>query len=262
MTLLQLVGFGGALTLLLVTLLWILSLILRDAGIADIFWGTGFVLCFWCFFLLGPEGYVARRVLLGALVSVWGLRLSLHIFGRNRGKEEDFRYRKWRLEAGHSWWWRSWFKVFLLQGLLLWIVSIPLAAAQYCAGHARLTVLDLLAIPVWLFGFYFEAAGDRQLAKFRNDPQNKGKVLRTGVWRYTRHPNYFGDAVQWWAFFMIAAGCGAYWTFFSPLLMTYLLMRVSGVALLEKSLIETKPGYREYVQSTNAFVPWFPRVIR
>jgi steroid 5-alpha reductase family enzyme len=259
MTLLQLIGFGGAVIFVLVTLLWILSLILKDAGIADVFWGTGFVLSFWIFFLLGPDGCVPRKALLGVLVTVWGLRLSLHILRRNWGRGEDFRYRKWRLEAGRSWWWRSWLKVFLLQGSLLWIISLPLAAAQDCAGHPRLTMLDLLAIAVWCLGFFFETAGDWQLARFKSDPQNRGKVLRTGVWRYTRHPNYFGDAVQWWAFYMIAAASGAYWSVFSPLLMTYLLMRVSGVALLEKTLIEAKSGYSDYVQSTNAFVPWFPR---
>ena len=262
MTATQLFGFGGAVILVLVTLLWILSLILKDAGIADIFWGAGFVLSFWVSFLLCPDGYVPRKMLLGVLVTVWGLRLSLHILRRNWGKGEDFRYRKWRLEAGRSWWWRSYFKVFVLQGLLLWIVSFPLAAAQHYPGYARLTVLDLLAMPVWCFGFFFETAGDWQLAKFKSNPQNRGKVLRTGVWRYTRHPNYFGDAVQWWAFYLIAAACGGHWSVFSPLLMTYLLMRVSGVALLEKTLVETKPGYGECVQSTNAFVPWFPREAR
>jgi steroid 5-alpha reductase family enzyme len=119
--------------------------------------------------------------------------------------------------------------------------------------------LDALAVALWAIGLTFEAVGDAQLARFRRDPANRGRALDTGLWRYTRHPNYFGDAVQWWAFYMIAAASGAYWSVFSPLLMTYLLMRVSGVALLEKSLIEAKPGYSEYVQSTNAFVPWFPR---
>ena len=248
---------AGLPILVLVTLLWLVSLKLRNAGIIDVFWGTGFVITCWIYFGHTPEGFAARKWLLALLVTAWGLRLSAHIFRRNAGKGEDFRYRKWREEAGGPWWWRSYLKVFLLQGLLMWIISTPLLAAQQAAFPARLTWIDYAAAVVWCCGFFFEAVGDWQLTRFKADPANKGKVLRTGLWRYSRHPNYFGDAVQWWGYFGFALAVGAWWTVFSPLLMTLLLRRVSGVTLLEKTLVATRPGYREYVESTNAFFPWF-----
>jgi steroid 5-alpha reductase family enzyme len=259
MAFLQIYGIGVLIILGLMTALWIVSLILRNSSIVDIFWGTGFVIANWVYFALTPNGFPARKWLIVTLVTIWGLRLSLYILWRNWGKGEDFRYQKWREEAGKKWWWRSFFKVFLLQGLLLWIISAPLLAAQISATPAKLTVLDFVAIPVWAIGFFFEAVGDWQMARFKANPANKGQVLRTGVWRYTRHPNYFGDATQWWAYYLVALAGGGFWTIFSPILMTTLLLRVSGVALLEKSLKETKPKYKEYVETTSAFIPWFPR---
>jgi steroid 5-alpha reductase family enzyme len=241
------------------TLLWLLSLALKDSSIVDIFWGTGFVVATWAAFLLTPEGFAARKALLSALVTIWGLRLSLHLLVRNWGKGEDFRYQAWRKEAGHTWWWRSFFQVFLLQGVILWIVAAPLLAGQISAWPDHLTWLDYLAVAVWAVGFFFEAVGDWQLARFKANPANKGKVLDSGVWRYTRHPNYFGDATQWWAYYLIAAAGGGWWTIFSPILMTALLLRVSGVTLLEKTLKDEKPGYKEYVETTSEFIPWFPR---
>jgi steroid 5-alpha reductase family enzyme len=240
-------------------LLWLLSLALRNSSIVDIFWGTGFVIVAWTAFWLAPEGFVTRKLLLNGLVTIWGLRLSLHILTRNWGKPEDFRYQAWRKEAGVAWWWRSFFKVFFLQGIILWIVATPLIAVQVSKQPEQLTGLDYLAILIWLIGFTFEALGDWQLRRFKANPANKGKVLDTGVWRYTRHPNYFGDAAQWWAYYLIALAAGAWWTIFSPLLMTSLLLRVSGVSLLEKTLKEEKPGYKEYIEATSEFIPWFPR---
>ncbi len=249
----------GLVILVLMSLLWLLSLALKNASIVDIFWGTGFVIAAWAAFLLTPEGFIQRKLLIAGLVTIWGLRLSLHILIRNWGKPEDFRYQAWRNETGSAWWWRSFFKVFLLQGVLLWIISAPLLAAQFSPQPDHLTWLDYLAIPVWLIGFFFEAVGDWQLTRFKADPANKGKVMNRGVWRYTRHPNYFGDATQWWAYYLIAAAAGGWWTIFSPAIMTFLLTRVSGARLLEKSLKEEKPGYKEYVESTSEFIPWFPR---
>ena len=142
----------------------------------------------------------------------------------------------------------------------MWIISTPLLAAQINPLPNNLSVLDLLALLVWFFGFFFETVGDWKLSHFKSNPANKGKVLDTGVWRYTRHPNYFGDATQWWAYYLIAAATrGGFWTIFSPLFMTMLLLSVSGVALLEKNLTETKPQYNTYIESTNAFIPWFAR---
>lgn len=259
MAFVQIVLNIGLVILSAMILLWIVSLILKNSSIIDIFWGTGFVLAAWVAFALTPNGFASRKILLVALVTVWGLRLSLHILARNFAKPEDFRYQAWRQEAGAAWWWQSFFKVFLLQGILLWIIAVPLLAAQFSVTPNQLTWLDYLAIPVWLIGFFFEAVGDWQLMQFKANPANKGKVLNTGVWRYSRHPNYFGDAAQWWAYFLVAVAAGGGWTVFSPIIMTLLLMRVSGVALLEKSLKETKPGYKEYAETTSEFAPWFPK---
>jgi steroid 5-alpha reductase family enzyme len=240
------------------TLIWIVSLIKKDASVVDIFWGLGFVVIAACYFAL-TDGFMLRKIILMVIVAIWGLRLSGYILWRNWGKPEDFRYQKWRAEAGPSFWWRSYFKVFLTQGALMWIISAPLLAAQFGAAPAQLTWLDDLGIIVWAVGFFFEAGGDLQLARFKSDPANKGKVMDGGVWRYTRHPNYFGDATQWWGYYLIALAAGGWWTIFSPILMTMLLLRVSGVALLEKTLKETKPQYKDYVERTSAFFPLPPK---
>jgi steroid 5-alpha reductase family enzyme len=258
MTFLEIYGTGLAVILGLMTLLWLVSLALKNASIVDIFWGTGFVISGWLYYALTPDGSPARKLLIVLLVTIWGMRLSLHILLRNWGKPEDFRYQKWRRENGSRWWWKSFFNVFLLQGLLLWIISAPLLAAQFRSAPGRLALLDYLGAALWLVGFFFEAVGDYQLTRFRADPATKGTVLDSGVWRYTRHPNYFGDSAQWWGYYLVALAAGGWWTIFSPVLMTLLLLRVSGVALLEKSL-ETRPGYREYVERTSAFLPMPPR---
>lgn len=252
---------GLAVILAFMAVLWLVSLKLKNSSIVDIFWGAGFVLAAWLYFTLTPEGFLARKLLIAIIVTIWGLRLTTHIFLRNKGKPEDFRYQKWRGENGSKWWWKSFFQVFLLQGLLLWIVSMPLLAAQYFGKVNHLTVLDFVGSGVWLVGFFFESVGDYQLTRFIKNPANRGKVLSTGVWHYTRHPNYFGDATQWWGFYLVALAAGGWWTIISPIVMTYLLTRVSGVALLEKSL-DAKPGYREYVESTSAFIPWFPKKLK
>jgi steroid 5-alpha reductase family enzyme len=242
----------------LMTVVWLISLALRDASIVDIVWGMGFVAVAWLYHLMAG-GDPTRKLLITSLATIWGLRLSVYIAWRNLGKGEDYRYRRWREEAGVSWWWRSYLQVFLLQGLLMWMISSPLLAAHGGNGTAGLNPLDYLGLLVWLVGFFFEAVGDLQLARFKSDPSNKGKLLTEGVWRYTRHPNYFGDAAQWWGFFLIAAAAGGWITVYSPILMTYLLLRVSGVAMLERDLQEKKPGYDAYIRRTNAFIPWFPK---
>lgn len=260
MSLFVVYGIGLLVILGCMTVLWLVSLYLKNSSIVDIFWGTGFVIANWVYFALSPDGFPLRKWLIGILVTIWGLRLSIYILWRNRGKPEDFRYRKWRQEAGNRWWWQSYFQVFLLQGLLLWIISAPLLVAQYCGLPDRLTVIDAVAVLFWAVGFFFELVGDWQLVRFKGDPANKGKVLDTGVWRYTRHPNYFGDAAQWWGYYLIGACAGGWWAIFSPVLMTLLLLRVSGVALLEKTL-ETRPGYKEYVERTKAFIPGPPKKV-
>jgi len=238
------------------TIVWIVSVRLRNASIVDICWGLCFILQVWVYFAATPEGFSGRKILLGLLVTGWGLRLSIHIFRRNRGKPEDSRYQAFRQHFGpERYWWVSLFQVFWLQGGLSWIVGLPLLAAQISALPDRLTALDLAGSIGWAIGFGFEAIGDWQLARFKANPANRGKVLDSGLWKYTRHPNYFGDALQWWGFYLIALAAGGWWTAFSPIMMTTLLLRVSGVSLLEKSLAQSKPGYHEYMATTSAFVP-------
>lgn len=252
-------GQGLLLAVAAMSALWLISLRLRDASIVDVFWGAGFAILA-IFYAVTTDGLVARQVLLVSLVVVWGTRLSVHIHRRNTGKPEDPRYAAWRVAGGESYWWKSYFKVFLLQGVLMWLIAMPLLVAQASPTPERLTLLDGLGAAVWAIGFLFESVGDAQLTRFKADSANRGQVLQTGLWRYTRHPNYFGDAVVWWGYFLIAlAAPGGAWTVFSPVLMTFLLMRVSGVTLLEESLKKSKPGYAEYVARTSAFFPRPPR---
>ncbi len=243
----------------LMTVVWVASVIERDASIIDVFWGLGFVMAACIYFYL-TEPTTLRRYFVVGLVTIWGLRLSLYILWRNWGKGEDYRYRAMRAKNPRLFPWLSLVTVFWLQAVLLWVISIPLLQAQRAARPAGLTWLDFLGLAFFVVGFVFEAGGDWQLARFKSDPANKGRVLDRGFWRYTRHPNYFGDAMVWWGFFLFAAATpGSLWTIYSPMVMTLLLMRVSGVTLLEKSLKDTKPGYRDYIRRTSAFFPWFPK---
>jgi steroid 5-alpha reductase family enzyme len=244
--------------LALMTLVWLLSLARRDASIVDVFWGLGFGFASWIY-VVGRAAPSLRGDLVAALVTLWGLRLSLHILWRSRGRGEDYRYREMRERDPAGFPRRSLRTVFWLQAALLWAISAPLFQAQQ-PGPAGLTALDGLGLALFTLGFLFEAVGDWQLARFRNHPANAGRVLDRGLWRYTRHPNYFGDAMLWWGFSCLAlATPGSTWTLYSPVLMTLLLMRVSGVTLLEKKLRETRPDYRRYAEETNAFFPWRPR---
>ena len=238
---LALLGLGIILTAS--TLVWMISVRLEDASIADICWGLGFVLLAW---LLPPVADADTAVLAGrVLITLWGARLSLHIFRRNHGKGEDPRYRAMRASHGRAFWWRSLFTVFWLQGAILWFVALPLLVAVRASSPAALTAVDGLGVLLFAVGFGFEVVGDYQLERFRGEPSNRGKVLDRGLWRYTRHPNYFGDATLWWGLYAIAAATPSGWlTVLSPALMTFLLMRVSGVTLLEDGLKASKPGYR------------------
>ena len=248
----------GAVILILIVLLWLLSLPIKNAGIIDIFWGIGFVIIAWIAFVLTPQGYLPRKLLLGILVTTWGLRLAIHIGIRSLGKPEDFRYAKWRAENGPRWWWFSFIQVFLLQGFLMWIISAPIIAAMTSGFPAILTPLDWLGTLLWLVGFLFEAIADAHLMVFKTKRSNEGRLLTHGLWKYSRHPNYFGEAVLWWGFYLIALAGGKWWTLFSPVVMTYLLTNVSGVAMLERTM-KQKPGYEDYMRKTSAFLPWLPK---
>lgn len=238
-------------------LLWLLSLRLRDASIVDPFWGTGFVLAAWTA-AAASEGGGARRALALALVSIWGLRLSLHLLRRNLGHGEDRRYAAMRAAHGDRFWLVSLGTVFLLQGALVLVISLPLQVAVARAGPP-LGLLDAAGAALFALGFAFEAVADLQLARFKADPASRGRVMDRGLWSLTRHPNYFGDALLWWGLGLLGVAAGAAWTLVSPAVMTFLLLRVSGVAMLERDISDRRPGYREYVRRTSAFFPWFPR---
>ncbi|WP_297086052.1 DUF1295 domain-containing protein [uncultured Draconibacterium sp.] len=242
-----------------VSLLWLISIFLVNVSIIDIFWGFAYVLVNSSYFFQLSEWHL-RNIVLLVLVSLWGIRLSLHLAWRNWGKGEDFRYREFRRKYGEQrYWWISFFQTFLLQGALVMLISLPLLAAQYNTANSQLNGFDYLGIAFWLLGFVFESGGDLQLAMFKRKPKNKGKLLTTGFWRYTRHPNYFGDAAVWWGFAFFSLAADAYWPIVGAVIMTWLLLKISGVALLEKTLVSTKPGYREYMEKTSAFIPWFPK---
>ena len=244
--------------LVLVTLMWILSIILTNVSIVDLFWGTGFIITNTYYFISIGEPNLIKYILL-ILVLLWGLRLTIYLSWRNIGKGEDFRYQKFRKDYGKNrYWWISFFQTFLLQGLLIWIVSLPLLGVNFYSNNNEPNLLMYVAILIWIIGFMFEAGGDYQLARFKMNPDNKGKVLDYGFWKYTRHPNYFGDSAVWWAYALLAVSVGAYWYIIGSILMTLIIIKVSGVALLEKTL-NVKDGYSEYVRKTSAFLPWFPK---
>jgi steroid 5-alpha reductase family enzyme len=240
---------------------WLVSLALRNASIVDITWGLGFVVVAWVSALRADAASGAASVLV-AMVTVWGLRLGVFLFWRNHGNGEDYRYVAMRRRWGKRFWLISLGTVFVLQGALMWIVSLPVQVAH--VGDARDGALAGVALVIGLalyaIGLLFEVVGDAQLARFKADPTNEGKVMRSGLWRYTRHPNYFGDACVWWGVGIVAqAVTGTWWALLGPLVMNILLLRVSGVALLERSLRKRKPDYAEYVRTTSAFVPRPPR---
>lgn len=252
---LSLTCLGAVMAVMLV--LWLVSLALKDASIVDIFWGPNFALIAWLSFALGG-GAEPRRWLMAALVSAWGLRLGIYLARRNHGRGEDPRYQEMRRRIGPRFPLISLGSVFCLQGAILCVVSLPVQAAAAARSPAALTWIDGLGAAVWAVGLFFEAVGDAQLARFRRDPANRGKVMDQGLWRYTRHPNYFGDFLVWWGLYLPALATGAWWTAIGPALMSFLLMRVSGVPLLEQAMRQ-RPGYAEYVARTSGFFPRPPR---
>jgi len=254
-----LLAVEAGLVAVLVTALWGVSVALRDSSIVDVFWGSGFVVIAWVAFALG-DGSSDRQLLLVALVTAWGLRLTVYLARRNLGKGEDSRYAEMRRRHGKRWPLRSLVVVFWLQGALMWVVSLPVQVGMSDATPAGLGALDWTGTALWGIGFAFESVGDLQLARFKADPTNRGRVMDRGLWRYTRHPNYFGDFCVWWGIWLVALATGsAWWTVAGPALMSVLLIRVSGAALLERSLVRRREGYADYVARTSAFFPWPPR---
>ncbi len=246
---------GGAL-LVVAVVFWLISLLRNDVSTVDSLWSLMFLLA--ALVYAGTSGAGGpRETIVLLLVGIWALRLSVYITWRNHGQPEDYRYQQIRANNEPGFRYKSLYIVFGLQAALAWVISLPLAAA--ISGQAAIGWLDYAGMALWLTGMFFEAVGDWQLSRFRKDPQNKGKVLDTGLWRYTRHPNYFGNFTLWWGFYLVALSAGGWWSIISPLLMTLLLLKVSGVALLEKDISGRRPQYQQYIRRTNAFFPGLPR---
>jgi len=235
---------------------WLISIPIKNVSIVDSLWSLMFMLAAVTYLAVSGNS-TPRALLVITLVAIWAIRLSAYITWRNHGEGEDRRYQQIRENNDPGFVWKSFFIVFGLQALLAWVISLPLLAA--INSDAGLGALDVAGVLLWLVGLIFEAGGDYQLYAFKSDPANKGKVMDTGLWRYTRHPNYFGDFCIWWGFYLIALSAGGWWSIVAPLLMSFLLLKVSGVSMLEKDIGERRPRYREYIARTNAFFPGPPK---
>lgn len=237
--------------------LWVVSLVVRNSSIVDPFWGPSFAIVAWVSYAAADDPG-ARGLLVAVLVTVWAARLGIHLTVRNLGHGEDFRYQAFRRRWGSRYWIVSLGTVFVLQAALMWVVSLPVQVAMVDGGDPG--VLAWAGTVVWAVGLFFETVGDLQLRRFKADPSNAGRVMDRGLWRYTRHPNYFGDFTVWWGHFAVSvAAWGSAWTIVGPILMSTLLLRISGVTLLEKSLKRRRPDYEAYVARTSAFFPRRPR---
>jgi steroid 5-alpha reductase family enzyme len=239
--------------------LWfIISVLKKRNDVADVAWGLGFVLLSWSSFFISGVGST-RGLLVGILVTIWGLRLAWHIYSRNKNKTEDYRYLAWRKEWGKWFYIRSYFQVYILQGFLLFLIVLPVLIINKNTGQA-INLLDVVGLVVWLVGFFFESVGDKQLALFIKDPANKGKIMQSGLWKYTRHPNYFGEVTQWWGIWLVALSVPLGWLgLIGPITISFLILKVSGVPLLEKKM-EENPEFIEYKKRTSIFIPWLPKI--
>ncbi len=254
---LQIVLAGLATTTALMVVAWLLSLTLRNVGIVDVFWGLAIAGAGGTWLLLQPDPS-PRGALALLLAVLWAARLALHILWRNRGKPEDRRYRVIRANNEPNFAFKSLYIVFLLQAVLAWLVAMPLLGTALSTA-SPLGPVDLPGVLLWLAGFLLQSTADLQLARFQKRPDAERAVMNQGVWRYSRHPNYFGEFLMWWGLWLIAAAGGAWWTVFGPLLITFFLLKVSGVALTEKDIGSRRPEYADYIRRTSAFVPWPPR---
>lgn len=249
-------GWPGVVMVALAVFMWLLSVKLRDVSIVDSAWSIFFLLFALVFAWRQGDRSVATFAML-ALVAAWALRLSIYIIWRNHGHGEDRRYQAIRARNQPNFEFKSLYLVFLLQAVLAFVIAMPLLPALNGANDANL--VTWLGMAVAAFGLLFETVGDAQMARFKADPASAGQVMDRGLWRYTRHPNYFGESVFWWGVWIASASLGGAWTVFSPLLMTFLLLRVSGVPLLEADLKQRRPAYAEYLRTTSSFVPWPPK---
>lgn len=238
---------------------WLYSLVNDDVSIVDSLWSLMF-LAGALYYASSADTLSPTAILMLVMVSLWSLRLALFLTLRNWGEPEDRRYREIRANNEPHFRFKSLYIVFGLQALLAWIISVPLLPVAVTS--ADIGVIQILALCLWLSGFLIESIADLQLYRFKSNPDNTGKVLDSGLWRYSRHPNYFGETLVWWGYYLLAVSVGAWWSVFAPLLMTFLLLKVSGVSLMEKDISGRRAAYRDYIESTNAFIPGKPRKSR
>jgi steroid 5-alpha reductase family enzyme len=232
---------------------FVFSLIKKRNDVADVAWGLGFVLLAWTAYFLSAETNT-RGLMVNILVSIWGLRLAWYIHKRNKNKTEDYRYLAWRKAWGKYFYLRSYLQVYLLQGFLLFLIVLPVLIINK-NSYLAFSWLDLVGLAVWLFGFYFEVVGDAQLARFIQNPNNKGKLMQSGLWAYTRHPNYFGEVTQWWGIWLLALVVpGGLVAIIGPMTITFLILKVSGIPMLEKKMAEN-PEFENYKKRVSMFIP-------
>ena len=259
MNYLEVFGASAAAIAVLMIGTWLVSIRLKNVSIVDIVWGAGFVLVAWVSYALG-DGVASRKMLLAWMVTLWGGRLAIYLFIRNHGKGEDPRYVAMRKRRGDKFALQSLWVVVGLQGVLMWLVSLPVQVGSVADQPTSLGPVEIVGVILYTIGIYFESTGDFQLSQFKADPANAGQVMDQGLWRYTRHPNYFGDFCVWWGIWIVAAATGVgIYAIVGPIVMTFFLLRVSGVAMLERSITKRRPGYDEYMRRTNAFFPGLPK---
>ncbi|HCU98146.1 MAG TPA: hypothetical protein DGM69_02240 [Chloroflexi bacterium] len=243
-----------------ITALWFYSLLIKNSSIIDLYWGCGFAVTYWYTYLSSATTSSPKSILLGLIITVWALRLTIYLYIRMRGKGEDPRYIKFRNSNPTNYWWRSLITVFMLQATLIWILSAPLVITQLFPGPITLTIV--LGALIWLSGFIIETTADIQLYLFKNKPSNQGKILTKGLWSLSRHPNYLGDVIQWWGFWLVALTPEMWWFIYSPVLMSIIIIKFSGIPILEKSLARTKASYQQYANNVPAFLPNFKSLTR
>lgn len=250
-----------ALMLFVYMTLWFgISVVKKRNDVADIAWGLGFVLITWISFAVSGSSSIFG-IVIGILVTIWGVRLAWHIYARNKGKTEDYRYLAWRKEWGRWFYFRSYVQVYLLQGVLLYFIVFPVVLFNLHPGTTIFGFTEYVGVLIWGIGFFFESVGDAQLVAFMRDPRNKGAIMKSGLWRYTRHPNYFGEVTQWWGIWLITLNSLYGWYgIIGPVVITILILRVSGIPMLEKKM-EQNPQYVEYKRRTSKFFPLPPKLV-
>jgi len=257
MELINTIGTAGAIILVYMTVMFILAMLTKDNSIADIAWGIGFIIVAITTLVVNGN-FFPRQLFVAALVVAWGMRLAIRILKRNWGKGEDWRYREWREKWGRYFVLRSYLQVFILQGAILLINVMPVLIVNK-TSDSSVGIMDVIGALVWLIGFFFESVGDWQLDRFIKDPVNKGKIMDRGLWRYTRHPNYFGEVTMWWGIFLVALSVPLGWIgIVGPMIITTMIVFVSGIPLTEK-LMEKNPAFQPYKERTSVLIPWFPK---